>query len=145
MKIKITGRHINVSEKLKEYAEKRISRVEKYFQQLIDIQLIFYVEKLDHVAELLINGDSVQFYAREKAADLFSAIDLLVDKMEKQIVRIKEKSQSKKGADAQLDISYDFKSDLGTEALFTQPCLMRAESRAIKSLSLTPRAITSLR
>ena len=120
MKIKITGRHINVSEKLKEYAEKRISKIEKYFQQLIDIQLIFYVEKLDHVAELLINGDSVQFHAREKAADLFSAVDLLIDKMEKQIVRFKEKIQSKKGVDAQFDISYDFKSDIGTEALLTQ-------------------------
>ncbi|MCL2154606.1 MAG: ribosome-associated translation inhibitor RaiA [Leptospirales bacterium] len=120
MKIKITGRHINVSEKLKEYAEKRISKIEKYFQQLIDIQLIFYVEKLDHVAELLINGDSVQFHAREKAADLFSAIDLLIDKMEKQIVRFKDKIQSKKGVDTQFDISYDFKSDIGTEALLTQ-------------------------
>jgi len=120
MKIKITGRHISVSERLKEYAEKRISRIEKYFQQLIDIQLIFYIEKLDHVAELMINGDSVQFHAREKAADLFSAIDLLIDKMEKQIVRFKDKAHSKKGLDAQLDISYDFKSDIGTEAMLTQ-------------------------
>ena len=120
MKIKITGRHINVSERLKEYAEKRISRIEKYFQQIIDIQVIFYVEKLDHVAELLINGDSIQFYAREKAADLFSAVDLLTDKMEKQIVRFKEKNQSKKGAEAQIDVSSDFKSDIGTEAVFTQ-------------------------
>jgi putative sigma-54 modulation protein len=120
MKIKITGRHISVSEKLKEYSEKRISKIEKYFQQLIDIQLISYVEKLDHVAELLINGDSLQFYAREKAADLFSAVDLLIDKMEKQIVRFKEKIQSKKGVDVQFDNSYDFKSDIGTEALLTQ-------------------------
>ena len=120
MKIKITGRHINVFEKLKEYAEKRVSKLEKYFQQIIDVQLIFYVEKLDHVAELLINGDSVQFHAREKAADLFSAVDLLTDKMEKQIVRFKEKTQPKKGVDAQFDISYDFKSDIGTEALLTQ-------------------------
>jgi putative sigma-54 modulation protein len=120
MKIKITGRHINVSEKLKEYAEKRIFRIEKYFHQLIDIQLIFYVEKLDHVAELLINGDSVQFHGREKAADLFSAIDLLIDKMEKQIVRFKEKIQSKKVVDAQLDMSYDFKSDIGIDALLIQ-------------------------
>ena len=120
MKIKITGRHISVSEKLKEYAEKRISKIEKYFQQIIDIQLIFYIEKLDHIAELLINGDSVQFHAREKAADLFSAVDLLIDKMEKQIVRFKERTQSKKGVDAQFDISYDFKSDIGTEALLTQ-------------------------
>ncbi len=120
MKIKITGRHIDVSERLKEYAEKRILKLEKYFQQLIDIHLILYVEKLDHGAELVITGDSVQFHAREKAADLYSAIDLLVDKMETQIGRYKEKIQSRKGHGAEFDISFDIKSETGTEAILTQ-------------------------
>jgi len=120
MKIKMTGRHIDVSERLKEYAEKRVSKLEKYFQQLIDIHLIFYVEKLDHAAELIINGDSVQFHAREKAADLYSAIDLLVDKMETQIGRYKEKIQSRKGHGAEFDFTFDIKSDLGIEAILTQ-------------------------
>lgn len=120
MKIKITGRHIDVSERLKEYADKRISKLEKYFQQLIDIHLILYVEKLDHAAELIINGDSVQFHAREKAADLYSAIDLLVDKMETQIGRFKEKIQTRKGHSPEVDISYDIKSEMGREAVLTQ-------------------------
>ncbi|HPS87470.1 MAG TPA: ribosome-associated translation inhibitor RaiA [Spirochaetota bacterium] len=120
MKIKITGRHIEVSERLKEYAEKRISKLEKYFQQLIDIHLILYVEKLDHAAELVINGDSVQFHAREKAADLYSAIDLLVDKMETQIGRFKERIQSRKGHGPELDITSDIKSEMGIEAVLTQ-------------------------
>jgi putative sigma-54 modulation protein len=120
MKIKITGRHIDVSERLKDYAEKRISKLEKYFQQLIDIHLILYVEKLDHAAELVINGDSVQFHAREKAADLYSAIDLLVDKMETQIGRFKERIQSRKGHGPEFELTYDFKSDAGTEAVLTQ-------------------------
>jgi len=120
MKIKITGRHIDVSERLRDYAEKRISKLEKYFQQLIDIHLILYVEKLDHAAELVINGDSVQFHAREKAADLYSAIDLLIDKLDSQIGRYKERIQSRKGHGAELEISYDIKSDTGTEAVLTQ-------------------------
>lgn len=120
MKIKITGRHIDVSERLREYAEKRISRLEKYFQQLIDIHLILYVEKLDHAAELVINGDSVQFHAREKAADLYSAIDLLVDKMDIQVTRFKEKIQSRKGHGAEFALSYDFQNETGAEAVLTQ-------------------------
>lgn len=120
MKIKITGRHIEVSDHLKDYSEKKISKLEKYFQQLIDVHLILYVEKLDHYAELNINGDSVQFYAREKAADLYSALDLLVDKMETQITRFKEKIQSRKGQGAELDFSYDFTSETGTDAILTQ-------------------------
>jgi len=120
MKIKITGRHINVSERLKDYAEKRILKLEKYFQQIIDIHLIMYVEKLDHAAELIINGDSVQFHAREKAADLYSAIDLLTDKMDSQIARFKEKIQSRKGQSAGYKISYDIKSKAGEEAILNQ-------------------------
>ncbi len=91
MKISMTGRHLEVTPSLREYAEKRISRLEKYFHQLIDIGVIMSVEKLDHVVELLVNGDGVQFHAIEKAGDMYSSIDLLVDKMEKQIVKFKEK------------------------------------------------------
>lgn len=120
MKIKITGRHIDVSERLKDYAEKKIAKLEKHFQQLIDIHLILYVEKLDHVAELTISGDSVQFHAREKSSDLYSALDLLIDKIENQISRFKEKIQSRKGFGLEMGISMDFTSEKGTEAILNQ-------------------------
>lgn len=120
MKVKITGRKIEVSDKLKEYAEKRISKLEKYFQQLIDIHLILYVEKIDHTAELIINGDAVQFHAREKAADFYSAIDLLIDKIESQVTRYKDKIQSRKGFGVENSFSYDIKSDQGKEAQLNQ-------------------------
>lgn len=120
MKIKITGRKIEVSDKLREYAEKRISKLEKYFQQLIDIHLILYVEKIDHAAELIINGDAVQFHAREKAADFNSAIDLLIDKIESQIARYKDKIQSRKGFGVENTFTYDIKSEQGKEALLNQ-------------------------
>ncbi len=107
MNITITGRHISVSDNLKEYAEKKITKLETYFHQLIDAHIIMYVEKLDHGAEVIINGDGVQFHGREKAADLYSAIDLLLDKMEKQIVRYKEKHQTHKGPRSETPIIFD--------------------------------------
>lgn len=120
MKIKITGRHMDVSERLKDYAEKKIERLEKHFQQLIDIHLILYVEKLDHIAELIINGDSEQFLAKEKGDNFYSAIDLLVDKIENQIARFKEKIQSRKGHGVEMGITMDFTSESGTEAVLNQ-------------------------
>jgi len=120
MKIKITGRHINVSENLKDHAEKKISKLEKYFQQLIDTHLIFYKEKLDHVAEVIIHGDAVQFHAREKSSDFYSAIDLLVDKLESQVARYKDKIQSRKGAGVEMAIPFDITSEKGKEALMNQ-------------------------
>jgi len=96
MNITITGRHVNISNNLKEYSEKKITKLETYFNQIVDAKLIMYLEKLDHAAEVMINGDGVQFHGIEKAADFFSAIDLLFEKMERQIVKYKEKHSSHK-------------------------------------------------
>ncbi|MCX7679615.1 MAG: ribosome-associated translation inhibitor RaiA [Spirochaetes bacterium] len=96
MKIKITARKLDVSKNLREYAEKKFSRLEKYFHQLIDAHIIFSIDKLDHVAEIIVNGDGVQFYGIEKSGDMYSSIDLLIDKLEKQVVKYKEKHSSHK-------------------------------------------------
>lgn len=96
MKLKITARHLTLSNNQKEYAEKKIQKLDKYFKQLIDAHIIMHKEKLDHFAEVLINGDGVQFHGREKSSDFYSSIDLLFEKMEKQISRYKEKHSGHK-------------------------------------------------
>lgn len=120
MKIQITGRHVDVSDALRDYAEKKISKLEKHFQQLIDTHLILYVEKLDNVAELIMSGDSERFIAREKAADFYSAIDLLADKMDLKISRYKEKIQTRKGHGINDIVSFEIISERGKEALLSQ-------------------------
>jgi putative sigma-54 modulation protein len=97
MNMTVTGRHIGVSDRLREYAEKKMQKLEKHFDQLVDARVTMYVEKLDHGVEVLINGDGVQFHGKEKASTLYAAIDLLVEKVEKQIVKYKEKHSQHKG------------------------------------------------
>lgn len=97
MNIRVTGRHINMSDRLKEYATIKLEKLETYFNQLIDAHVVLYIEKLDHISEVIINGDGVQFHGREKAENLYSSIDQLFEKMEKQIVRYKEKHSMHKG------------------------------------------------
>ncbi|HDP79370.1 MAG TPA: ribosome-associated translation inhibitor RaiA [Spirochaetes bacterium] len=96
MKIIITGRRMEISPSLKDYVEKKLEKLEKYFNQLIDIHVVMNVEKLDHMVDVMVNGDGVQFYALEKSGDMYSSIDLIVDKIEKQIVRFKEKQSGHK-------------------------------------------------
>lgn len=120
MDIKITGRHITVSDKLKEYAEKKIQKLETYFRQLLHSHVILGVEKLDHTAEVIINGDGVQFHGKEKAADHFSSIDLLFEKMEKQIRGYKEKHSSHKVADLVEAVYVDYTGPEGTELKLKQ-------------------------
>ena len=120
MNISVTGRRMNVSDSTRAYAEKKIKKLNRYFNQLIDAHIILSVEKLDHICEVLINGDGVQFHGREKAADLFSAIDLLHEKMEKQIRRYKEKHQMHKGPEKGELASIDYSEPGGTRVVLRQ-------------------------
>lgn len=99
MNITVTGRHTDVSKGLRDYAQRKIGKLERHFDQLIDAHIIFSVEKLDHIAEVVMNGDGVRFHGKERAADFHSAVDLLLEKMEAQIRRYKEKHQMHKGPD----------------------------------------------
>ena len=120
MKINITGRHITVSDNLKQYAEKKIEKLTKYFHQLIDAHIIMYIEKLDHASEVIINGDGVQFHGREKSGDLFSSIDLLFEKMEKQIIKYKEKHSSHKILPQSEIIKFDYENEQGNRIKLNQ-------------------------
>lgn len=120
MNITITGRHITLSENQKEYATKKIEKLEKYFDQIIDAHVIMFVEKIDHVSEVVINGDGVQFHGHERAKDLMSSIDLLFEKMERQIVKYKEKHQMHKGPDKRFIVSMEYESDQGSQLRLNQ-------------------------
>ena len=62
MKVNVTGRHISISERLKEYSEKKIVKLEKYFNQVIEFKLVYYSEKMDKTCEVLIYADGVHFH-----------------------------------------------------------------------------------
>ncbi len=91
MNLTITGRNFEVTDSIRDYAQKKLAKLTKYFHQLIDMRIWLFIERQDHIAEINVNGDGVQFYAKEKAGDMYSSIDLLLDKIEQQIVRYKER------------------------------------------------------
>ncbi len=126
MKLKITGRHVTVTDRMKEFAESKVSKVEKYFHQIIDIQVIFWVEKLDTYVEIIINADGARFYASEKGGDFFSALDVLLDVLDNQIKRHKEKLQdhkSKTGLNQLpvIDLNKENLVDVELEEAFIKP------------------------
>ncbi len=96
MNIIITGRHFEVSDHLSKYAEKKLAKLEKFFHKLIDIEVIMYMEKHNHIIEVVINGDGMKFFGTEKASDMYSSVDLLMKSMEKQVVKHKEKHSGHK-------------------------------------------------
>lgn len=115
MTFTITGRNVNVSDRLHDYVEKKLPRIEKFFHQLMEVRVILVTEKQDHVAEMVVVGDGARFYGQETGGDYYSALDLLIDKIEKQVSRFKEKHQLHKGAPAGEVTLVDINSDEITE------------------------------
>jgi putative sigma-54 modulation protein len=97
MSITITGRHLTVTQELQEYAEKKFSRFQKYFHKTFEASLVFSSEKKDRIVEANLICDGAKFHGSEKSETFFSSIDLLIDKLDKQIVKYKEKHSEHKG------------------------------------------------
>jgi putative sigma-54 modulation protein len=79
------------SDHLKEYGREKLGRLEKYLDSVLDADAIFSVEKFRHKAEVVLISDGLKIKAEEETDDMYSALDLVVDKLEKQIKRHREK------------------------------------------------------
>jgi len=91
MRIEITGHQIDVSPALREYVQTKLERLSRHFEPVLDIHVVLTVEKLQHKAEatILVPGDTL--HAATQAENMYAAVDLLSDKLDRQLLRYKEK------------------------------------------------------
>ena len=91
MTITVTFRHIEPSPALKDYAVDKLGKLDKVVSRSFDANVILSVEKYRHIAEVLFTAKGISIKAVEETEDLYSAIDLVMDKVEKQVKKIREK------------------------------------------------------
>ena len=91
MQISVTFRHVDPTPALRAYAEEKLERVKKYLRRPVDAHVILSVAKERHVAEITLKADHVTMFAQEETHDLYSAIDLALDKLEHQAQKLKAK------------------------------------------------------
>ncbi len=97
MQVTTTFRHMEQSEALKAYAEEKLERVTKYIDSPINAQVYFSVEKkIRHIVEIVVNSKGISTKASEATHDMYAAIDAVIDKIERQLVRYKEKIKAHK-------------------------------------------------
>ncbi len=95
MRINITFRHVESSDDLKEYAEQRLKKLKKYADGPMDVNVVLTVEKFRNTAEVVISGDGIRAAAKEMHEDMKAAIDLVSDKIEKQLKKFREKLKTR--------------------------------------------------
>lgn len=102
MQISVTGRHVSVTDAVKSYAEDKIKHlVEKHSQaRITKIHITMDVQKIQHTVEAEMHSPMENLYGRAVSKDMYVSIDQLIDKMEKQLVKLKSKHDRKKGSDS---------------------------------------------
>jgi putative sigma-54 modulation protein len=91
MQISITGHHVDVTEALKNYVMEKMQRIERHFDRIVDVHVVLAVEKLVQKAEATVHVNGASLFAREESEDLYAAIDGMVDKLDRQVIKHKEK------------------------------------------------------
>ncbi len=92
MRIEISGHQIDLTQALRDYVAAKLERIERHSDALLDVKVILSVDKLQHRAEATINAaNRTTLHADSIAEDMYAAIDLLADKLDRQVLKFKEK------------------------------------------------------
>lgn len=91
MHIDLTGQHMDVTTALKEYVAEKMQRLERHFDHVTKTHVVLSVEKLRHKAEATIHLNGSKIFADSTQEDMYAAIDSLVDKLDRQVKKYKEK------------------------------------------------------
>jgi putative sigma-54 modulation protein len=85
----VRSRNVEVSDGLREHVEKKISKLEKFFDQVQEAQVTLSVEKERHIVEVTVPVNGIILRGQEESSDMYASVDMVVDKLEKQIDKYK--------------------------------------------------------
>ncbi len=93
MNLTVTGHHVDVTESMRNYVDGKLKRLKRHSQNLFDVHVILSVEKQRQKAEATIQVTGNKIYADTTDSDMYAAIDLMMDKLDRQLVKHKEKTK----------------------------------------------------
>ena len=96
MQINISGHHVEVTDALKEYVSGKLEKLEHHSADIISAKAILSIEKTRQKAEASIHVKGADLFANAEHEDMYTAIDLLSDKLDRQVIKHKEKTQAHK-------------------------------------------------
>ena len=94
MQININGHHIDLTDSMQDYVNTKFDKLERFFDQITNVQVILRVEKLRQIAEATLHVSQGELHATAESDNMYAAIDELVDKLVRQLNKHKEKLSS---------------------------------------------------
>lgn len=95
MKIVFKGKHIEVTDAIRNYMEKKLSKIERHFDHILEVIVTLSIEKNRQIVEVTLQANKAFIRAEEETDDMYTSIDKVVDKLERQILKYKEKFYQK--------------------------------------------------
>lgn len=130
MQIDITFKNLDSSDALKDYATKRLSKIDKYIDRIAEAHVVFSIEKRRHKADVTLNADGTVINAVEITEDMYAAIDMVMDKLERQVKKHKQKLQGKKSQ------AKSFPGEVASSPKKTKPRIVHEKGYFVKPMSV---------
>jgi putative sigma-54 modulation protein len=92
MQLNISGHHVDLTSALKDYVSEKFGKLERHFDHISNCQVTLQVEKVRQIAEATLHVIGGEIHAKAEDEDMYAAIDALIDKLDRQILKHKEKT-----------------------------------------------------
>jgi putative sigma-54 modulation protein len=96
MNLQLTGHHVDITPAIRNYVLSKLDRINRHFDHVIDVEVIMTVEKLDQKIEANVHLSGKDIHVEANDADMYAAIDGMIDKLDRQILKHKERFQANK-------------------------------------------------
>ena len=94
MNLTLTGNHLDVTPALRDYVVAKLDRITRHFDHVIDVNVVLVVDKLQHKAEVNLHTRGKDIHVEAIEADMYAAIDMLIDKLDRQVIKHKDRVQN---------------------------------------------------
>ena len=141
MQLSVTFRRMEPSDALKTYVHERTGKLTKYIDKPLDSQVTLSVEKFRHIADVVINANGIRIAGQEAHDDMYAAIDLVMDKIERQVKKYREKIRKHKPVTGK-DLTW--RRDIYEHDSFDEdrePQVVRTENYFVKPMSVDEAAM----
>ena len=117
MNLNLTGNHLDITPALRDYVVAKLDRVTRHFDHVIDVNVVLSVDKLRHKVEANLHTRGKDIHVEAIEPDMYAAIDALIDKLDRQVLKHKEKLALHRHEGAVI------KRDVDADAVHTVPAL----------------------
>jgi putative sigma-54 modulation protein len=133
MKYIVNGKNITVSDALRERAIKKLSKIEKFFKSDAECHITFSVEKSRHILEVTIISKGLFIRAEETTDDMYTSIDMVIDKLERQIRKNKTKLGKRIRQESLIPDNFQIEEKIEEESSFK---IMKSKRFAMKPMNV---------